>query len=116
MSLRHSIWFTALLWVLSTSLYAQSERCADFGGLVGAKVSAPVWRDAEIEVEEELRFEGYGGVHLERWLTGVTLETPVSFIPWLGKRLHVGAHAGYVRHHVDEGYFDNRLRVGVDLS
>lgn len=104
------------LMVFSLPSVAQTGRYTDYGVIAGAKFSAPVWNDTEIEVEEELRFEGYEGAHLERWLTGLTLETPVTFIPWLGKRLHVGAHAGYVRHHVDEGYFDNRWRAGLDLS
>lgn len=116
MSIRHSIWFVALLWVFSMPLFAQSERRTDIGCIVGAEFEAPLWREIEIEVEEEFRFEKYDGAHLERWLTGVTLETPVTLVPWFGKRLHVGAHAGYVRHHDDRRYFDNRWRAGADLS
>ncbi len=110
--------FFPLVMLLAFSLpsAAQRGRTTDMGAIVGAKYAAPLWGDAEVEVEEELRFEGYQGVHLERWLTGLTFETPVTPIPWLGKRLHLGLHGGYVRHHVDQGYFDHRWRTGVDLS
>lgn len=116
MAIRRSIGFFALFWAVSMSAFAQSGRYTDIGGIVGAKYTAPLWGDMEVELEEELRFEAYEGAHLERWLTGVTLETPVTLIPWFGKRLHAGIHTGYVRHHDDQHYFDNRWRVGVDLS
>ena len=116
MSIRHTIWFAFLFGMLSLPSFAQSERHSDYGVIVGGKYEAPVWRDAALEVEEELRFEGYGGAHLERWLTGLTLETPVTLIPWFGKRLHAGIHVGYVRHHDEPDYFDSRWRAGLDIS
>lgn len=105
-----------LLLALALPSFAQSERNRDFGAIVGMDCSVGLWRNVELEVEEELRFENYGGAHLERWLNEVSIEAPLSFIPWMGNRLHAGLLLGYVRHHTDQGYFDNRLRYGVDLS
>ena len=52
--------------VLPWSASAQSKRNTDFGAIVGMECSVEPWEDIELEVEEELRFENYGGAHLER--------------------------------------------------
>ena len=105
----------ALLLAWMPSSFAQSGRSSSFGGIAGMDFSTEITKDIELKVEEELRFGDYGGVHLERWLNEVSFEEPVS-IPGLGNRLHGGFFLGYVRHYDDEGYFDNRLRLGVDVS
>jgi hypothetical protein len=102
------------LFALSLPIWGQSERITDVGAIVEAKASAAMG-DTELEVEEELRFASYDGFHLDRWLTSLTLERPVPF-PWLGKRLHVGIHADYVRHYDDHHYYDNRWRTGLFAS
>lgn len=104
-----------LLLALSLSSFAQSERSTDFGGIVGMDYSAEIWNNLELKVEEELRFENYGGLHLDRWLNELSFEAPMM-IPGLGNRLHIGCLLGYVRHYDDHEYFDNRFRYGVDLS
>lgn len=115
----HPRFYIVCCFLLLASLlpsFAQSERSSDIGAIVGMDYTMGLWGDVEMEVEEELRFENYGGAHLERWLTSVAFDVPLSFVPWMGKRLHAGIQMGYVRHHCDKGYFDNRYRYGLDLS
>lgn len=115
MAAKVSIWVSVLILALSLSSWAQSPRVTDIGAIVEAQGNTMVWDFAELQVEEELRFENYGGFHLDRWLTSLSLESPLP-IRGLAKRLHAGIHADYVRHYDDHGYYDNRLRTGVYLS
>ncbi|MBR4391197.1 MAG: DUF2490 domain-containing protein [Bacteroidales bacterium] len=107
--------FSFLLLAMTMTSFAQSGRNKDFGAIAGMDYTVEPWDDVELELEEELRFENYGGFHLERWLSEVSVETPVQ-LPYMGNRLRMGANLGYVRHHDDKGYFDNRLRFGVNFS
>lgn len=116
MASRVRIGLLTLLMAWAFPSLAQSGRNTDCGAIVGMDYEMELWNDVELKVEEELRFENLYGAHLERWLNEVSLETPLTFIPWMGNRLHAGLAVGYVRHHTDKGYFDNRLRYGVDLS
>ena len=104
-----------LLMANALPAFAQSERNTSFGGIVGMDFSNGFRNGIELKVEEEFRFGEFGGTHMERWLNEVSLETPMS-IPGLGNRLHGGCFLGYVRHYDKKGYFDNRLRFGVDFS
>jgi len=104
-----------VLLACSLPLFSQSERYTDFGAIAEAKASTTLWDMAELEVEEELRFKSYGGVHLDRWLTSLSLESPLP-LPWFGKRLHAGVQVDYMRHYDNDHYYDNRLRSGVFLS
>ena len=115
MPLKAYIVLLSLLFARVLPSFAQSERINSFGGIAGMDFSADITKNIELKVEEELRFGDYGGFHLERWLNEVSLETPMS-APGLGNRLHSGCFLGYVRHYDDEGFFDNRLRMGVDVS
>lgn len=105
----------ALLMALSLPAFSQNRRASDLGLVADAEYSTPLFGDVTMTVEEELRFKSYDGVHLDRWLNSLAFETPIN-IPMLGKRLHVGAQVGYMRHYDDEQYYDNRFRWGVDLS
>lgn len=109
------IWLVALLMALPLVLSAQARRTTDLGLVADAEFSTPVFGDVTLELEEELRFKSYGGFHLDRWLNSVGVDVPFN-IPMLGKRLHLGAQLGYMRHYNDEVYYDNRYRWGVDLS
>lgn len=109
------IGFLALLIGWMPSSFAQNGRGTVVGGIAGMDFSTEIARDIELKVEEELRFGNYEGVHLERWLNEVSLEAPMG-IPGLGNRLHFGGFLGYVRHDDDKGYYDNRLRCGVEAS
>ena len=112
---RVRIGFLALLLACALPTLAQSGRSLDYGVIAGADGSTEIGNNLELKVEEELRFKSYGGVHLDRWLNEVSLEAPMG-IPGLGNRLHFGALLGYVRHYDDKGYYDNRLRFGVEAS
>lgn len=115
MTQRLQIGLTAILLALSLAGLAQGRRTTVFGLVAGADFSTPVFNDVTLEVEEELRFKSYDGFHLDRWLNELGVDIPLN-IPMLGKRLHVGAQVGYVRHYNDKVYYDNRYRVGLNLS
>lgn len=115
MSYKLHIVFAIALLACSLPLRSQSERNTDFGAIAEAKASTTLWDMTELEVEEELRFKSYGGVHLDRWLTSLSLESPLP-IRGLAKRLHAGVQLDYIRHYDDSHYYDNRLRTGAFLS
>lgn len=110
MTVRARIGLLALLlaWVLSS--FAQSERSTDFGVILDAKYDGSLVGRMDIEVEEELRFD-HNCTQLDRWLNSVTLE-----YPFLHNRMHVGLSGGAIRRYNDKGYFENRARVGIDVS
>lgn len=115
MSTRVSIGIAMLLLALTLPSFAQSRRITDVGAIAEAKAATTLWDMAELELEEELRFENYGGFHLDRWLTSLSLETPLP-VRGLGKRLHAGIHTDYMRTYDDDGFYDNRMRTGVFLT
>ena len=96
---------------LVMSAVAQSERTSDLGAIVGAKYETPLAGDLALQVEEELRFEGWNGAHLDRWLNELTVE-----YPFLHHRMHVGLSGGAIRRYNDHGYYENRARVGLDVT
>ena len=110
MTVRARIGLLALLlaWVLPS--FAQSERSTDFGVILDAKYDGSLMGRMDIEVEEELRFD-HNCTQLDRWLNSVTLE-----YPFLHNRMHVGLSGGAIRRYNDKGYFENRARVGIDVS
>lgn len=112
---RFSIGVAIFILALSPPVFSQSRRFTDVGAITEAKVATTLMNDVELEVEEELRFENYGGFHLDRWLTALTVESPLP-LPVLAKRLHAGIHLDYVRHYDDHGFYDNRMRAGLFFS
>ncbi len=99
-----------VLLLLSTSVFAQSERATDFGGILSAECSTDVGKSFSLSVEEELRFDN-GCTQLNRWLNSVG----VDYI-FPRNRLKVGVAADYIRRHSDKGYFENRWRIGAHLT
>ena len=99
-----------LLAAMSSPVLAQSERSTDFGVILDAKFEAPLAGRLDIEVEEELRFD-HNCTQLDRWLNSVTLE-----YPFLHNRMHVGISGGAIRRYNDKGFFENRARVGLDVT
>ena len=100
-----------VLLALATSAFAQSERASDLGAIVGAKYETPLVGDLTLGVEEELRFEGWNGAHLDRWLNELTVE-----YPFLHRRMHVGVSGGAIRRYNDRGYYESRARTGIDVT
>lgn len=81
------------------------------GAILGAKYEGTLAGDLALQLEEELRFEGWNGVHLDRWLNELTVE-----YPFLHHRMHVGLSGGAIRRYNDRGYYENRARVGLDVT
>lgn len=100
----------ALLLVVSLSALGQSGRTTDFGAIVSAKYDADLTRKLAIEVEEELRFDHYC-TEFDRWLNSVTIE-----YPFLHNRMHVGLTGGVIRRYNDKHYYENRARIGIDVT
>ena len=110
MSSRLHIVLLSLLLGWAISSFAQSERSTDFGVILDAKYESGLVGKLDIEVEEELRFD-HNCTQLDRWLNSVTIE-----YPFLHNRMHVGLTGGAIRRHNDKGYFENRARVGLDVT
>ena len=109
-NLKPHIVFLALLLSMTLSSFAQSERSTDFGVILDAKYDGPLVGNLDIGVEEELRFD-HNCTQLDRWLNEVSLE-----YPFLHNRMHVGVIGVVIRRHNDKGYFENRARVGIDVT
>jgi len=110
MSSRLHIVLLSLLLGWAISSFAQSERSTDFGVILDAKYESGLVGKLDIEVEEEFRFD-HNCTQLDRWLNSVTIE-----YPFLHNRMHVGLTGGAIRRHNDKGYFENRARVGLDVT
>lgn len=110
MSPKAHILLASLLLALVLPSFAQSERTTDFGAILSAKYDGPLYKDFTIEVEEELRFDHHC-TQLDRWLNSLTIE-----YPFFHRRMHVGLTGGYIRRHNDKGYFENRGRIGFDVT
>ena len=100
----------ALLLLLSASLYAQSERTTDFGGIVSAEAEASLGGSFGLSVEEELRFD-HDFTQFDRWLNSVGVDYTC-----LHNRMNIGLTADYIRRHNDRGYYENRGRLGLQVT
>ena len=100
----------ALLLLLSASLYAQSERTTDFGGIVSAEAEAALGGPFGLSVEEELRFD-HDFTQFDRWLNSVGVDYTC-----LHNRMNIGLTADYIRRHNDRGYYENRGRLGLQVT
>lgn len=101
---------TILLVFLSVTVFAQSERTTDFGGIVSAEASVALPANFGLSVEEELRFD-HNFTQFDRWLNSVGVDYTC-----LHNRMNIGLTADYIRRHNDKGYFENRGRLGVQVT
>lgn len=101
--------FIALMTV-SVATFAQSERTTDMGGIVSAEFSTDLGGDFGLSVEEELRFDNRC-TEFDRWLNSLGLD----YTFWRN-RMKVGLTGDYIRRHNDEGYYENRWRLGAQLT
>ena len=99
-----------VLLLLSASVFAQSKRTTDVGGILSAEFSTDIGKNLGLSVEEELRFDN-GCTQFDRWLNSLGLD--YSF--WRN-RMKVGVMGDYIRRHNNEGYYENRWRLGVQLT
>ncbi len=99
-----------VLMLLTVVAFAQSERTTDFGGIVSAEAEAGLGGPWGMSVEEELRFD-HNFSQFDRWLNSVG----VDYI-CLHNRMNIGLTADYVRRHNDRGYYENRGRLGLQVT
>lgn len=95
---------------VSVAAFAQSERTTDFGGILSAEAEADLRGPFGLTAEEELRFE-HNCTQFERWLNSVG----VSYT-CLHNRMNIGLTADYIRRHNDRGYYENRGRLGLQVT
>lgn len=102
--------FIVLLLPMSVMGLAQSERTTDFGGIVSAEASVALPANFGLSAEEELRFNNDFS-QFDRWLNSVG----VDYTCW-HNRMNIGLTADYIRRHNDKGYFENRGRLGIQVT
>ena len=99
-----------VLMLLTVGAFAQSKRTTDFGGIVSAEAEAALGGPFGLSVEEELRFD-HNFTQLDRWLNSVGVDYTC-----LHDRMNIGVTADYIRRHNDKGYFENRGRLGLQVT
>lgn len=101
---------TIVLLLLSVGVFAQSERSTDFGGIVSAEAEVGLGGPFGLSVEEELRFEN-NCTQFDRWLNSVGVDYTC-----LHNRMNIGLTVDYIRRHNDRGYYENRGRLGLQVT
>lgn len=99
-----------VLLLTSVGVFAQSERTTDFGGIVSAEVEAGLGGPFGLSAEEELRFDN-NFTQFDRWLNSVGVDYTC-----LHNRMNIGLTADYIRRHNDRGYYENRGRLGAQVT
>ena len=99
-----------MLLLLTATAFAQSERTTDFGGIVSAETEVGLSGPFALSVEEELRFD-HNFSQFDRWLNSVGVDYSC-----LHNRMNIGLFADYIRRHNDNGYFENRCRLGIQAT
>ena len=99
-----------VLFLVSAEAFSQSERTTDFGGIVSAEGEIGLRGPWGMSVEEELRFD-HNFTQFDRWLNSVGVDYTC-----LHNRMNIGLTADYIRRHNDRGYFENRGRVGLQVT
>ena len=99
-----------VLMLASVEAFAQSARTTDFGGIVSGELSVGLGGQWGLSVEEELRFD-HNFTQFDRWLNSVGFDYNC-----LHNRMNIGLTADYIRRHNDRGYFENRGRVGMQVT
>ena len=94
----------------SVGAFAQSERLTDFGGIVSAEAEVGLGGPWGLSVEEELRFD-HSCTQFDRWLNSVGVDYNC-----LHNRMNIGVMADYIRRHNDRGYYENRGRLGLQVT
>lgn len=99
-----------MLFLVSAEAFSQSGRTADFGGIASAEVSADLGNHFGVSAEEELRID-HNFSQFDRWLNSVGVDYTC-----LHNRMNIGITGDYIRRHNDRGYFENRGRVGLQVT
>ena len=96
--------------LVSSAAFAQSERTTDFGGILSAEAEVGLKGPFGMSVEEELRFD-HSCTQFDRWLNSVGVDYSC-----LHNRMNIGVTADYIRRHNDHGYYENRGRIGLQVT
>ena len=99
-----------VLLLVSVEAFAQSERTTDFGGIVSAEAEVGLGGPFGLSVEEELRFD-HNCTQFDRWLNSLGVDYTC-----LHNRMNIGLTGDYIRRHNDRGYYENRGRVGMQVT
>ena len=99
-----------VLMAASVATFAQSERTTDFGGIVSGELSVGLGGPFGMSVEEELRFD-QNVTQFDRWLNSVGVDYSC-----LHNRMNIGLTADYIRRHNNKGYYENRGRLGLQVT
>lgn len=99
-----------LLLFLTVAVFAQSERTTDFGGIVSAEAEVGLSGPWGLSAEEELRFD-HDCAQFDRWLNSVGVDYTC-----LHTRMNIGFTADYIRRHNERGYYENRGRLGLQVT
>ena len=101
--------FIALV-LASVAACGQSKRTPDLGGIVSAEGEIGLGGPWGLSVEEELRFD-HNFTQFDRWLNSVGVDYTC-----LHNRMNIGLTGDYIRRHNDKGYFENRGRIGLQVT
>ncbi len=102
--------FLIALMTASLAAFAQSERTTDFGGILSAEAEVGLKGPFSMSVEEELRFD-HNCTQFDRWLNSVGVDYSC-----LHNRMNIGVTADYIRRHNDHSYYENRGRIGLQVT
>ena len=96
--------------LVPVATFAQSERTTDFGGIASGELSVGLPANFGLSAEEELRFD-HNFTQFDRWLNSVGVDYTC-----LHNRMNIGLAGDYIRRHNDNGYYENRGRVGLQVT
>ena len=102
--------YIVVLLFLSVAVFAQSKRMTDVGSILSAEASVGLGGPFGLSVEEELRFEN-NCTQFDRWLNSVGVDYSC-----LHNRMNIGLTADYIRRHNDKDYYENRGRLGLQVT
>ena len=95
---------------LSMTAFAQSDRLTDFGGIVSGEAEVGLGGPFGMSMEDELRFD-HNFSQFDRWLNSVGVDYTC-----LHDRMNIGLVTDYIRRHNDLGYYENRGRLGLQVT
>ena len=99
-----------VLFLVSAEAFSQSGRTTDFGGIVSGEAEVALGGPWGLSIEEELRMD-HNFTQFDRWLNSVGVDYTC-----LHNRMNIGLTADYIRRHNDRGYYENRGRVGLQVT
>ncbi len=106
--MRNKIFILLLLGAVTA--YAQSGRTTDFGGIASTEIGIGLGGPFQLSVEEELRCN-HDFARFDRWLNSVGVDYTC-----LNNHINIGLTADYIRRHNKRDYYENRSRLGLQVT